>query len=471
MNFEKKDYIGLILLVIGLFYLLLITYIGFNNWGVWFDEVFSFKMVRLPLNEMITLGISDVHPLLYYFIFKVFYKLLSPLNIALIGIIVSLIPLYLLAILSVTKIRKNFSLLVSGIFMLCIFAMPQLIKYSLAIRMYSWGLFFLTASFLYVYLTAKNPGFKNWAVLTVLTVCSIHTHYFATLTSFVLYGLFLIYIVRNNRDLLKGWLISALISTIAFLPWLPYLLVQITRVRSSFWIPQITLSTIPDYIVYPFVPNDMIVAGFSHVAVTDLAVGAVFLIATLFLIYYSFRKDNLDKFTVYGISTVVLVPLIGIVISVLMKPIFYQRYMVLFLGIFYLSLSILVAKTYENRKVFYVLIAILLVVSIFSANCFVLSQESDNKITVDKFNQLHAQIEPGVNVYVDDYETFILLDSFFLESNNITLINSSDEITPDSYFFDCNNLTEVDYNRTELDIKPVPFIDTCEFKVYKIGGV
>ena len=120
---------------------------------------------------------------------------------------------------------------------------------------------------------------------------------------------------------------------------------------------------------------------------------------------------------------------------------------------------------------FYVLIAILLVVSIFSANCFVLSQESDNKITVDKFNQLHAQIEPGVNVYVDDYETFILLDSFFLESNNITLINSSDEITPDSYFFDCNNLTEVDYNRTELDIKPVPFIDTCEFKVYKIGGV
>ena len=108
MNFEKKDYIGLILLVIGLFYLILITYIGFNNWGVWFDEVFSFKMVRLPLNVMITLGISDVHPLLYYFIFKVFYKLLSPLNIALIGIIVSLIPLYLLAILSVTKIRKNF---------------------------------------------------------------------------------------------------------------------------------------------------------------------------------------------------------------------------------------------------------------------------------------------------------------------------------------------------------------------------
>ena len=116
MNFKKntEDKIGIIFFLIGLIYLLIMTYIGLTNLGVWYDEIYSMGISNLPLNEMFSLGTKDVHPLLYYLIFKVFIKLFGILNIVnltLIGKVVSLIPFYLITLLSFTKVKKNFGIL------------------------------------------------------------------------------------------------------------------------------------------------------------------------------------------------------------------------------------------------------------------------------------------------------------------------------------------------------------------------
>ena len=476
MKFKNEDYAGLILFIIGLFYLVFITYTGFNNWGVWFDEIFSFRMIQLPIHDMINLGISDVHPLLYYFIFKLIYKLLSPfnLNIVFIGIIVSLIPMYLLTLLNITKIRKNFGLLTCGIFMLCIFSMPELMKYCVEIRMYSWALFFVTASFIYIYETVKNPTYKNWILLTIFVICSSHTHYIATLSVCVLSLLFLVYILKNNRELLKGWIISTIVSILAFIPWITGLIAQINRVRADFWIPPISPKSLLDYLFYILIPDNGSMLGINNYIKTPLFLFAVlFLIAIIMIFYYSFKNNNFDDVTKYGFLTVLLVPFIGIIISIIVKPIFIQRYIITFIGIFYLSLSILIAKLYSNKKLFLAIILVILVVGAVSATTFVMIQENEYKITVDKFNQLNSEIGSGNTIYVDNYEIYVLLDSFFLCDNNIILINSSSEITPNSYFFDCKkpkeiNYTDISYNKTKLNINAVNYIDTTEFSVYKI---
>ena len=200
-NFKnsEEDKLGIILFIIGIIFLVITTYIGLTKIGLWYDEFYSIAFCKLSISEMIDLGSRDVHPLLYYFIFKVFLKIFAFLDAAVVGKIVSLVPIYLIGLLSITKVRKNFGYLTAGIFFLCITTMPQLMIYSVEIRMYSWGLFFVTASFIYMYDICKNPNLKNWSILTFLTICSAYTHYFSGIASFGIYLVLLIYLVKNNK--------------------------------------------------------------------------------------------------------------------------------------------------------------------------------------------------------------------------------------------------------------------------------
>ena len=186
-NSSDENTIGILLFMIGAVFLLITTYIGLTKIGLWYDELYSIAFSQLPVSEMLDLGSRDVHPLLYYLIFKVFIKIFSFLDVAVVGKIVSLIPIYLIGILSVTKVKKDFGMLTAGLFFLCIAMMPQLMLYSVEIRMYSWALFFVTASFIYIYDIYKEPNIKSWIILTLLTICSEYTHYFSGVASFGLY--------------------------------------------------------------------------------------------------------------------------------------------------------------------------------------------------------------------------------------------------------------------------------------------
>lgn len=171
-NSSNEEKLGISLFIIGIIFLLITTYIGFTKIGLWYDELYSIAFSQLPISEMLEIGPKDVHPLLFYLIFKVFIKIFSFLDIAVVGRLVSLIPIYLIGILSITKVKKNFGMLTAGLFFLCISMMPQLMLYSVEIRMYSWGLFFVTASFIYIYEIYNDPSLKNWIILTILTICS-----------------------------------------------------------------------------------------------------------------------------------------------------------------------------------------------------------------------------------------------------------------------------------------------------------
>lgn len=177
-----------------------------------------------------------------------FFNIFSYNNIGAIGELVSLIPIYLLIILSFIKIRKNFGMLTNGLFIFCLVSMPIITNQCLNIRMYTWALFFITASFIYIYEIINKPSYKNWIILTILTICSSYTQYFSLLSSVVLYLTFLIYIFLKNKELLKKWLISTVICIISYIPWLPIVYSQFTTGQNGFWIPKITLTTLVGYV-------------------------------------------------------------------------------------------------------------------------------------------------------------------------------------------------------------------------------
>lgn len=209
-NIFKEENVGKFLFFIALAYLLITTYIGLTKVGAWSDEIYSIALASIPFNDFLDFALNDVHQILYYLIFRFFVLVFSIFNytdIAGIGKFVSLFPFYLLIILSFFKVRKNFGLLTFGIFCLLISSMPQMMLYSVEIRMYSWGLFFVTASFIYCYeIIYCESNLKNWAILTILTICSCYTHYFALLASVSIYLILFIHLIKTDKSHIKNWI-------------------------------------------------------------------------------------------------------------------------------------------------------------------------------------------------------------------------------------------------------------------------
>lgn len=120
--------------------------IGFKYVTIWYDEIFSLAMVKLPVDMMITELVNDVHPILYYLILRFFVSLFSLFgfkNIIAVGVFVSLLPICLLLIFNYFVIKKKtYGEKVMAWFSLFLVAMPLMLRYSNEIRMYS-GLYSL----------------------------------------------------------------------------------------------------------------------------------------------------------------------------------------------------------------------------------------------------------------------------------------------------------------------------------------
>ncbi len=480
-NSSNEEKLGISLFIIGIIFLLITTYIGFTKIGLWYDELYSIAFSQLPISEMLEIGPKDVHPLLFYLIFKVFIKIFSFLDIAVVGRLVSLIPIYLIGILSITKVKKNFGMLTAGLFFLCISMMPQLMLYSVEIRMYSWGLFFVTASFIYIYEIYNDPSLKNWIILTILTICSAYTHYFSAVASFGLYLALLIYLIKNNREQIKYWLMSALISVIAFIPWAFIVFGQISYIESKYWIAPITVKTLISYVYFVLSPATIFIQ--SNELVSPTILGSIMLIIFLYLIY-----KVRDKYAIGGIIAFLIVPIIGVVVSQITHPFFHQRFLIPALGCLWLSFSILLTKVYENKKVFYIILAVILIIGVIGCVNFINIQNQDAIDTQIEYDSLNKVVGSGNVIFNDFFPTYFELQGYLLKNNHHLSFNDNisahivdalkdpgirGEIANGAkvYYIDGGYEDINSFNSTGLTLHEISFNQTLKnntFKIYRI---
>ena len=449
--------------------------------GLWYDELYSIAFSKLPLAEIYDLGSRDVHPLLYYLIFKVFIKIFTFLDVAVVGKIVSLIPLYLIGILSITKVRKNFGFLTAGLFFLCITSMPQLMLYGVEIRMYSWALFFVTASFIYSYDIIKNPNLKTWIIITVLTICSAYTHYFSAVASFSIYIVLLIYLIRNDKEQIKYWFLSGLIAVLAFLPWAFIVMGQISNIESEYWIAPITINTLISYVYFILSPADIFIQ--SNELVSPTILGSILLLIYLYLIY-----KVKDKFAIGGIAAFLIVPIIGVAVSVITHPFFHQRFLIPAVGCLWLAFAILLAKIYENKKVFYIILCVVLIIGVLGCVNFINIQTQDAIDTQTEYNSLNEVIGSGNIIFNDFFPTYFELQGYLLSNNhhlcyieNIgeNIINALNdpgikaeiESGAQVYYIDGGHSNISDLNSSGIKFHEIQFNQTIKnntFKIYKL---
>ncbi|MBR0270561.1 MAG: glycosyltransferase family 39 protein [Methanobrevibacter sp.] len=447
---NKEDYVGIIFFIIGIIFLLITSYIELSKLGVWADEIYSLAMIKMPLNDFISYSINDVHPILYYVFLKIFCKIFYFIDLTLTGKIFSLIPILLIGILSITKIKKNFGMLTAGIFFFCICSMPRILTSALEVRMYSWGLFFITTSLIFAYEITNNPNWKKWTILTVLTILSIYTHYFSAIASFSIYLVMLIYIIRKDKKLLKNWIISAIICIIAYIPWLPITYGQILNVNTTYWIAPISINTVISYIYYIFSPAYQAIRNNELASPTIL--GTLLFVSFIYLYY-----RNKDEFTTNTLLIFILVPSIGIIVSLISQPIFHIRYIIPVIGCMWLVFSIFLAKSFENLKVFIPITILILIIGILGIFACMPIHNQDVATTEIEHDYISNMGENNV-IIINYANAYFPLFKYYAPNNHHFMYNPSDSNLNDFL----NNPDIIYYKNTGSKIYYVDNIDMNE---------
>ncbi len=342
---------------------------------IWYDELFTMKFTSYSIGELIGLTARDVHPPLYYIIVRLFLLAGDALGIVgsgggrldseMLAKMVSILPFILLMVYSLTTVRKHFGLLTAGMFSFAIVTMPQMPEYNTEIRMYSWTVFFVTAALLHGFSLYRafarkdrQPDIPDTIAMYLYATAAAYTHYYAALcVGIVFMFLFVLmlgeYTYRrkkgNGDNLLPVAIISILVcmilTAISYLPWASVVISQVGAVKSNYWIQPVgirSLGSAAKHLFRGYFTNDTVAVVCAVLMFIFSAVLAVrsFLRAV--------KKDERAVFEMYAFCVLPVLVAVGLLASLLIRPVFVNRYMIPAYGAFWLSLSMMTEREIDR---------------------------------------------------------------------------------------------------------------------------
>ncbi len=187
----------------ALFSLALMVVLAFDPF-VWYDEVFSLSTIRFGYGDIIDIATDDTLPPLYYLMLKAWTDIF-PLGsedgfpTVVMARLFSLVAYVCTAALCWRKLKGSGIERYRWVLMLCLCSTYLMLFHGLDIRMYSWGLFFVTAVFLYACDVAHgNGGWVTWLLMALYTICAAYTHEYALISSAIIWLLVLPPIIRGG---------------------------------------------------------------------------------------------------------------------------------------------------------------------------------------------------------------------------------------------------------------------------------
>ncbi len=366
------DWVGVAFFVAALYFLVRSVLLSFSI-DIWYDELFTMEFVKRPVGEMLQLAARDVHPPLYYMIVRLFVVVFEclellgdgPFQIApeMLAKLVSVLPFVLVMVYAVTVIRRRYGMLAAGIFSFAIMSMPQMPEYTTEIRMYSWAMLFVTGMMIHGFLLFESfraGNQKGWDIgnglgLWLYASASAYTHYYAALSAGIIFGMLFIsmldFFVKamksggKERVSFKAFamlIICMNLTAIAYVPWLTVFLSQASAVKANYWIQPVGIRSLGSAVKHLF-------RGYFANEKFAVVLAVIFfaIIAALFirnLIGYVKKRQDSDLFVLLSFLVLPLLVAGGLIASVLLRPVFVNRYMLPAYGCFWLSVSIMVSR-------------------------------------------------------------------------------------------------------------------------------
>lgn len=331
-------------------FLLVILILSLIIWGflfreafsldLWIDEAFSMEMITKSFWDILVLTAKDVHPPLFYWYLKIGVSLLTTifpgLNPIFAARLFCEIPYLGVIVTCFWKIVPRFGNFVGAMCLFSLFGMPQIIHYSIEIRMYGLSMLWVLNSFLTLYDLANTSKIrsKDWNPLILYSLLAAYTHYYAALAVGFGWLALLWWFYQNNlKKGIKGWLHTLGICILGYLPWLIVFFLQLKTVKEGYWIPSVSLSNLPPYFEYAYDRS-------------------LFLILFVLLLF-NFEKRSKNKvmlwFTKSCLRLPIFIILFGFFVSIVFRPVYIERYVFCTLFVFWMGLFIMVSLR-QNPK-------------------------------------------------------------------------------------------------------------------------
>ena len=342
-NFIKEKF-TYIIAGISVFAAILYIFLAFNA-QIWYDEAYSMVIIRHSFLKVCKITSLDVHPPLYYLLIKVFEDFFKDNEI--LARVLSIVPCMLVIVFGATNLKKLFNEKVAILFSLLYVIYPFLLKYSVEIRMYSWAEFFVFFSGISAYRCYVYNNKKDWLMYVLFVVCSAYTHYFAFVAAISVCTILFFASVINKKELLKRWFICSVLMFILYIPWLKLFLIQLLDMRASeYWIGPITLDTIFDYIK----------TYFGTPAIKGYWIITLLLCTYLLIKLIKTARKNIIYLSICAVLVSIMTIGVGILASVIVRPVFIIRYSIPAVPFFVLFLAF--AMQYVKKKYMIIILAI-----------------------------------------------------------------------------------------------------------------
>lgn len=261
---------------------------------IWFDESYTLALVERPAAEIVRIGSTDVHPVLYYLALHVLYLVFGS-NVIVFRLF-SAAGIVALALLGLTHVRRDFGPRAGLAFSFLVLATPCLAGAAAQMRMYSWVIFTVAACFLYAVRIAGVASGRGvgasaagtpsaidgaddaaggnrdagripalwWLAFFVTSLASAYLHYYGTLAAFVINVLLLVHLCRARHPqrarLVATLLVGAAVQVGAYVPWLGVLLGQISSISGGWWVGFTFPYTLVKLLFHPFITDPVYAA-------------------------------------------------------------------------------------------------------------------------------------------------------------------------------------------------------------------
>lgn len=307
-----------------LFATIILGSLCFHN-SAWYDETFELLMNKQDLKTTFEIIISDFTPFLYTLILKVVTFLFG--HSVIICRLVSLTFVLLCFVLIWKPIKRIFNQEIAFIMSVLLITSKATFFAATEIRTYGLSMFMVLGSTVYLIDVIKNN--KSWKLFLTFSILALFTHNYSTFYTFFLLIVGLIYIIKNKKEILKRYLKYLAIIIGIYIPWVIFLLRQVSNINSGFWITKPTLSLIRESIVYLFNSNKLSI---------------LFLIITILFGIYFYIKNKEKDYALIILLPILLNTFGFILVSLYKTPMFIPKYLVNYFGPIILFISILISK-------------------------------------------------------------------------------------------------------------------------------
>ena len=266
--------------------------------------------------------------------------------------------------------------------------------------MYTWTMLFVTLTAIYAYRIVKEYKIKNWILFAIFSLCAAHCHYYGLVTVAIINGLLSLYILFSKKIPKKKYIITFIIIAIAqiagYLPWIPIFLKQANAVSHGYWIPL----TWGDTVVAPL--------GVQFNGKLSIAVTAVYtLIMYSYLIYQIICNKKQGKpitLAMFCLAVHFILYFSMLIVTVLIKPIMYYRYMLITTGVLIFPFAYYIANSERKHQKVISLIVVLIVLTLGIYNNMIIVRDIYEPANETEVEYIKGQYQDNtIILYKDIY--------------------------------------------------------------------